>query len=80
LLSNGRLLLLLFWLLGIVYLAVEFKMIIIGHTASSLRLFVPSSLSVYHLSFFSEVSAGDIIFLWLGLSRGDHFPPALELY
>jgi hypothetical protein len=36
------------------------------HIASSLRLFVPNSLMVYHRSFSPEGSARDI-FLWLGI-------------
>jgi hypothetical protein len=43
------------------------------HIVLPLRLIVPNSLSVYHCSFFSEVSARDG-FLWFGLSRIDHSP------
>jgi hypothetical protein len=47
------------------------------HNALSLRIFVPSSLTVYHRSFFSEYSVRDVN-LWLGLSRGDHSPTATK--
>jgi hypothetical protein len=39
------------------------------HIASSLRLFIPNSLLVYHRSFFSEGSAR-YVFLWLSFSCG----------
>jgi hypothetical protein len=45
------------------------------HIAPFLRLSVRTSLSMYHRSFFSEVSAR-YIFLWLGFSCGDYSPTA----
>jgi hypothetical protein len=50
----------------------------IHHIAPSSRLFVPNSLSGYHRSFFSEVSACDD--LRLGVFCGDYSPTAPNIF